>query len=75
MDKKLVELLLPIVNDASVMDALLAYTEYRMGLSRVALETASEIHPVAQAQGKIAELRAMLKLRDIVNAKSKEFRQ
>lgn len=74
MDKQLLELLLPIVNDASVMDALTAYAEYRLRMSRNALETSTDIHLVAQAQGKVSEVRELLRLRDVVNAKSKEVR-
>jgi hypothetical protein len=74
MDKKLLELLLPIVNDASVMDALLAYANWRSARVQSVLETSENMHLIAQTQGRMAELKELLKLRDVVNAKSKEHR-
>jgi hypothetical protein len=75
MDKKLVELLLPVVNDASVMDALAAYLKYRSDLTLKALDSAVGDQALGQIQGRRTELNELTKLRDLVNAKSKEFRQ
>lgn len=74
MDKQLLELLLPIVNDASVMDALLAYATWRSARVQNVLETSDNMHLIAQTQGRNAELKELLRLREVVNAKSKEHR-
>lgn len=68
MDKSLLEILLPFVNDPYTQQALTAYAEYRIALSHRELEADGDPQ---KPRGQIKELRRLLTLRDEVNAEAK----
>lgn len=71
MDRALLELLLPLVNDPYNEEALKAYANYWIERHRIDLERETNPHSIGKLQGQISELRKLLTLRDYVNAEAK----
>lgn len=72
MDKNLLELLLPLVNDPHNMEGLVAYANYRIALAHKALENPSlPTDSMRFYQGQIDEMRKLIDLRDKVNGEAK----
>lgn len=73
MDRFLVENLLPLVNDKGDMDSLVAYANYRLNLVYKNIEKITDPRELGIAQGQIAELNALIKLRDTVQGRAKDY--
>lgn len=72
MDKNLLELLLPLVNDPHNMEGLVAYANYRIAQAHKDLEnSALPIETIRKHQGHIEEMRKLIQLRDYVNGEAK----
>lgn len=72
MDKSLLELLLPLVNDPHNMEGLVAYANYRIAQAHKDLENSNlPIEQVRFLQGEIYEMRKLIGLRDTVNGEAK----
>ena len=74
MDKNLLELLLPLVNDPHNMEGLVAYANYRIAQAHKDLENSNlPIEQVRFLQGEIYEMRKLIDLRDKINGEAKRL--
>lgn len=75
MDKELVRLLLPVVNDPEVFSALLKYVETRVSWRKDALVSSRNMEEVSGHQSAIRELLVLKGLRDEVRQRAKELKE
>lgn len=67
MNKKEANPLIPIVSNTATLDAILGYTDYRIGILKDSFLNASTMDEVKKIQGAIEELKRFKTLRDEVN--------
>lgn len=75
MDKELIKILLPIVNDPVFHEAINKYVENRVSWRKDALVSSSTMEEVSSHQGAIRELTKLKTLRDEVRQKAIELKE
>jgi hypothetical protein len=71
MDKQFSRTLLPLVNDPDTYALLQAYVESRIDICRDTLEKITDVDEMRRTQGRIAELRRLLHLKDEIQNEAK----